>query len=456
MVKLTLNSNIALAKVPEILLEQIVSDNTFVNPIYASNKINGRSNSGVDATIEAWGIEGDSLVLPRGYMGALLALFRKNDVTHEMIDERVSYPCVYPEALRGVNLRPYQQRAIDLALRKDQGVICSPTGSGKSIIGLEIIRLRGQKALVLVHRKEIALHWINLARELLGIEPGFIGDGEWRVGAEVTVAMVQTLSTHEKDTRNISGSFGTLILDEVHHAPAQSFFRVTGLLSGKFRYGLSATLTRADGLEELIYRAVGSSVCIISRAEVEELGATVPATVVMVETGVKPDCDSWHSFLSCIISHTERNELITNLAASSAEPVLVLTDRVGHAEKLSSMLNQAGVEHVLAHGKLDSEKRTTAMAQIKTASITIGTTSLLGEGIDVSGWSVLILASPISSEVKLLQAIGRIVRPSPGKTKAIVYDLRDDCGFAGASFNKRFTIYRKNKIWVDFKNKKAA
>ena len=90
------------------------------------------------------------------------------------------------------------------------------------------------------------------------------------------------------------------------------------------------------------------------------------------------------------------------------------------------------------------------MQELKTAHITLGTTGLLGEGLDVSSWSVLIMASPISSEIKLLQNIGSIVRPASGKEKAIVYDLRDDCGFSGSSFNKRKAIYEKHKIRIEF------
>ena len=96
------------------------------------------------------------------------------------------------------------------------------------------------------------------------------------------------------------------------------------------------------------------------------------------------------------------------------------------------------------------------MEKIKKAQITIATASLIGEGIDIDSWSILIMASPISSEIKLLQCIGRIVRPKDGKEVAVVFDLKDNCGFSGASFKKRFEIYKKHKIWVEFSNKKVA
>ena len=71
------------------------------------------------------------------------------------------------------------------------------------------------------------------------------------------------------------------------------------------------------------------------------------------------------------------------------------------------MLSARNVPHILAHGQLGKKARAEAMEALKTAQITIGTTSLLGEGLDVASWSVLVLAAPISSEVKLMQAVGR-------------------------------------------------
>ena len=106
----------------------------------------------------------------------------------------------------------------------------------------------------------------------------------------------------------------------------------------------------------------------------------------------------------------------------------------------------------LAHGSISREERTTLMGRVRSARITVATTSLIGEGIDVSHWENLIIASPISSEVKLLQAIGRVLRPNEGKELGSVLDLIDNCGFSGASLKNRLTIYRKHNIKFSFNN----
>lgn len=349
-------------------------------------------------------------------------------------------------------MRSYQERAVSAALKAPQGVISSPTGSGKSLLGLEIIRRRQQKTLILLHRGDLAKQWIEVIKERLGLTAGFIGDGSWEIGQEITIAMVQTLATREKETKSLAETFGLILTDECHHTPCDTFSEVIGWFSSKYRYGLSATLERRDGLMPMIFLAIGPVIATIEKEEVEGLGAIVKAKIRPVDTAFKPGLiSSWAEFLDSLCTSAERNQLIIDLATRSPEPVLILCDRIAHACDLAGMLSRRNIDHVLAHGKLNKDERKAAMEKIKTAQITVGTSGLCGEGIDVSAWTVLVMASPISSEIKLMQAIGRVVRSCQGKKSALVYDLKDDCGFSGASFNKRILIYRKHGIFIDFK-----
>ena len=449
--KIRIRESIFLSNLSEDLLCQVKADNVFSNPSYISNEEQGRSNWKTEPTITTYSYENGFLVLPRGYMSQLLTLCKKHGIDPEIIDERSVVECAFPEELAGIKLRPHQQKAVCASLKYSQGCVVSPTGSGKSLIGLEIIRQKQQRSLILVHRSDLATQWQEVIKERLGIEAGMIGAGEWTIGEEITVALVQSLQSREKDTKALVETFGLILCDEMHHIPAKNIFELLAWFPAKYRYGLSATPRRRDGLEKMIYLGVGPIFIEIDKKEVEELGAIVPASVNVLETHFKPEyCNSWHEYSSQLSVCGKRNELIIDLSKNQTEQVLVLVDRVSHAEQLSEMFSGRGVEHVLVHGQLAKSERTNAMQAMKTAAITVGTTSLLGEGLDVSAWSILILASPISSEIKLRQAIGRVVRSAPGKKKALVYDLKDDCGFAGSSFNKRFEIYKQQNIWVNF------
>ena len=133
---------------------------------------------------------------------------------------------------------------------------------------------------------------------------------------------------------------------------------------------------------------------------------------------------------------------------------MILVDRIVHANNLAKILTENNIGFELAHGKARDKK--TMLKRIRNAKITIGTTSLIGEGIDVSSWGSIVMGSPISSEIKLMQAIGRVSRPSKGKDSGIVFDLKDDCGFAGGSFKKRMSMYDKADIKVNFIRKDQA
>ena len=252
MTQIKLNSNIILECNVDEIVRQSISDNTFENPIFRSNQQNNRSNWDTERYIKTYHFEGENIVLPRGYMRDLLSVFRKQNIAPKIVDERASSYCIYPEKLNGIELRPYQQRAVDEAMHFDQGVIVSPTGSGKTILGLEILRQRQQKTLVLVHRSDLAKQWIDVIQERMGITAGLIGDGEWELGGQITIAMIQTLSAQEERTKTLSNTFGLILVDECHHIPAMSFFDVIGLMNAKFRYSLSATLERRDGLEPIM------------------------------------------------------------------------------------------------------------------------------------------------------------------------------------------------------------
>jgi len=452
---INLDSNISLRCDDDAAVTEALNHNVFKNPQFLSNQLAGRSNWNVPETIETFRYERDCAILPRGFMRDLVAILKSHKVEFEIQDNRILKPCEYPDSLNGITLRPYQKEAIEKVLQSTQGILCSPTGSGKSLMALEIIRRQGQKALILVHRQELGRQWQEVIKENLGLEAGFIGDGEWSVGDEITIALIQTLSSRENDCKTIVDQFGLICVDECHHIPAMTFYEIINLFPGKFRLGLSATLDRRDGLMEIIFRAIGPVLATVSKAEVESIGSTVPVEVLCIETAYEPsNLSSWNDYITALSADSSRNELIIQTAKSQTKPTLILCDRIAHCEQLSAMMERRGVDHVIAHGQV--KNRDEAMEAMKEAQITLGTTSLLGEGLDVSVWGVLILASPISSEIKLMQAVGRCVRPAPGKEKAVIYDLKDSCGFSGASFKKRFEIYKKHRIWVNFDQNKRV
>ena len=125
-----------------------------------------------------------------------------------------------------IKLLKHQYRPIEITSKRDFGIIVAPPGSGKTIIGLKIIEQKKQPALIITHRKQIAEQWINRIETFFGIpkrEIGKIGQGKMKIGKQVTVALIQSLSKKlANPDEKLTSAFGTIIIDECHHIPAKS------------------------------------------------------------------------------------------------------------------------------------------------------------------------------------------------------------------------------------------
>ncbi|MBT3204163.1 MAG: DEAD/DEAH box helicase [Gammaproteobacteria bacterium] len=427
------------------VINSIISDNTYKNPAHAEAIKYNRSTRYISPQLTSYANINGCLIVPRGYLDSLPY------VLTDFIDDRTLSPVNIPP-LHNIQSRPYQQQAINQAIEKEQGLIIAPTGSGKTILGLSVIHKRQQRALILVHSKELAKQWQSEILKLMGIEAGLIGGGQWKEGEQITIAMLQTLGRNELKTSQIAEKYGLVLVDECHHIPANTFMKVIDLLPCKYRYGLTATPYRRDGLSILINRAIGNNLAQIKAEDVEQAGGITGAEILAIHTGCEyPELESWNDYLKEISNDQDRNNTISTAARILAgdAPTLILTDRIEHAENIYQACDE---QALLIHGQLNKEQRTQAMQATRSAGLTIGTIGLLGEGLDVSCWTNLVLASPISSRARLLQAIGRVIRPHDGKEKGLIIDIVDDCAFSYSSHNKRLKIYTERQYPVSVKS----
>lgn len=435
----TIDSELTLHGAPT-LLQQAIHAHTFDNPRYLQALKHGRATNRIPEQMEVFRQSDDALIVPRGYLEEI-----RDQV--QVMDWRTEALRPLPP-LRSVTLRDYQSIAATAAAAREQGLVVAPTGSGKTFIGLELIRQRGQRALILVHTSALADQWRKVIKEVMGIEAGTVGGGKWNEGEEITVAMLQTLYKQPEKAADCAKGYGLVLVDECHHVPANSFTQVMAAMHPRYRYGLTATPEREDGLEELLYRVVGPVLATVEHREIEQTGGTVPAVVKVIQTGFDPGpLSEWREYLQALVDDPERNRLIAATAdkAAATVPVLVLTERIEHAERLHQLIEG---ESVLIHGKLPTKDKRAALEQAGQAQCTVGTFSMLGEGLDYARWGALILATPVSGRTRLLQAVGRVLRPHPHKRKAYIADLIDHCAFSYSSHQKRLEIYQERGVSV--------
>lgn len=419
---------------------------TFANPEYV-NRV--RFDRWVGATPEEISLlerdETGALTLPRGAVGILRQALSAAGVPAVFRDHRVA---VLPQHRTMLfSLRDYQEQAVDTMLRRLQGCAVLPCGAGKTVIGAGLIARTGQPTIVLVHTHDLLNQWIETIRNALDLEAGVIAEGKIALN-DITVATVQTLSAMApKDLSYLGRRFGTVMLDEAHHAPAVVFRSVLSAFAGKYRFGLTATPDRADGLGPLLPLCIGPVVYEVRHEQLVRDGHLILPRIVPVETGIACDSESYTKLVSALIRNPTRNRLIVALVAGEARvgrTVLVLSARVEHCRLLARWLNEAGVSAESLTGTVGKAKRVEILSRFRDGTLSVlCATSLADEGLDVSRLERLVLATPARAEGRTIQRLGRLMRPHPGKSAPILYDLVDHALMARRQLTARKRAYTK-------------
>jgi superfamily II DNA or RNA helicase len=249
--KIQVSNKIFLEDVPADLAGELKTRLTLKNPGWLEAKKMGRWTGNIPEYLYCYEMSKNGLILPRGFCRELIILCQEKGIPYQLMDNRRVLPDV--DFTFTGKLKDFQQTAVDAVLRRDFGVLSSPTGSGKTCMGLAMIAERKQRALIVVHTRELLNQWIEHVKAFLGIpasEVGIIGGGKTRIGDKVTVALVQSLY---KCASDIAPYIGHLIIDECHRTPSRTFTEAVSAVDSKYMLGLSATPYRRDGLSRLIY-----------------------------------------------------------------------------------------------------------------------------------------------------------------------------------------------------------
>src|SRR5699024_9134807 len=163
-----------------------------------SSDLLGRSTWQTQKYFKLIGEQQNHIIIPRGFLPDLIAYCKEQAVPYSIDDQRQKKsPVTYQSSIK---LYPHQKKALEPTSKKEFGVIVAPPGSGKTIMGLELIARKQQPALIVVHRKQLFDQWIDRIESFLRIPAKDIGkfSGSHKKTAEhITVGMIQTLKKNE-------------------------------------------------------------------------------------------------------------------------------------------------------------------------------------------------------------------------------------------------------------------
>jgi superfamily II DNA or RNA helicase len=435
-------------QIPDILVKQIKEHLTFINPAWIEHKKLGLSNWKTRRTLSFLRQYKDKLIMPRGFLPHLVGILRRAAVDYELDDQRRFLPEVNFQFMG--NLKDFQEEAVGAMSAWDFGTLAAPAGSGKTVMALALLAHRKQPTLIIVHTRELMDQWVERIATFLAVpvkEIGRIGAGKHNLGDRVTVGMVQTLC---KCAAKVAPHIGHLVVDECHRVPSRTFTKVVTAFDTKYMLGLSATPWRRDGMSRLIFWHLGDKVHEVEEANLVEAGEILSADVFIRKTQFSPTCDpskEYSRMLSELTKDPGRNALIVQDVAGEVANgngiCLILTDRKAHCEALVALLAERGVEATLLTGDLANGERQRVVEALSfgKVKVLVATGQLIGEGFDCRKLSTLFLATPIKFNGRLLQYLGRVLRPATGKGKARVYDYLDPVGVLQAAARARARVY---------------
>ena len=420
--------------VPPALVAALKHLASLHNPEYYEKERLRFSTWNTPRFLRCYGETIDQLLLPRGV--ADLAARMVGDAGSNLeVTDACSSPTSVDISLRA-SLTDRQQSALDALVPHHLGVLVAPPGSGKTVIACGVIAHRRLPTLIVVDRQPLVEQWRERLGEHLGMttkEIGQLGGGRNKAKGAIDIAMAQSLARRD-DLGEIAKVYGLVVVDECHHVPAVTFERVVREMPVRYWLGLTATPYRRDHLEKLITMYCGAERYRMTPDHDEHL--RVERVLVTHTTGHEQSGDEElgiQGVFRALVEDEERSRQICGDIAAAIEVgrnCLVLTQWTEHLEALTAELQGLGIEAIVMRGGMGKKARASASAEMEAQASAGGlallaTGSFLGEGFDLPQLDTLFLAFPLAFKGRIVQYVGRVLRPTPGKSRVEVHDYVD-------------------------------
>lgn len=339
-----------------------------------------------------------------------------------------------------ITLRDYQQKGID-DLRAafasgHRGIVyVLPTGGGKTVVFCAISELaaaKGKRVAILVHRQELVDQTCKSLSEI-GVPHGKIVAGAGRktktldLSEPLQVCSVQTLVRRlewiEPD------HFDLLVVDEAHHAVAGSWAKVIEYFYEAKVLGVTATPERLDGkgLRDFFsYMVLGPDcrtltdlghLCraraFVPAEELDTKALRVRAGDYRIEEAEEAMSD--RVLVGDAVAHYGKH-----LFPGTA---IAFCCTIRHAEIVRDAFLEAGYIAEVLDGKTDKDKRRGMIEALGRGEIhVLCSCMVVSEGTDIPSVGGCLLMRPTKSLSLYLQQVGRCLRPTPGKDRAVILD----------------------------------
>ncbi|MBD7908515.1 DEAD/DEAH box helicase family protein [Sporosarcina sp. Sa3CUA8] len=348
--------------------------------------------------------------------------------------------------------RPAQKlalRSLDNTLleERDKALVVLATGLGKTYLAAFFAQ-KFQRILFIAHREELLTQAMTSFRQVnpqrsCGLFNGFSKD----IISDVVFASIQTLSMQRHLNTFERHDFDLIIVDECHHAMANSYERVLAHFSPKFLLGLTATPERLDNKD--VYSLCDGNIA-ISVNFFEAIRNNWLSPFVYYGVFDKTDYSELkfrnnrydEEGLLQLQIRTEYAEAVYDAWVERKQTRTIgFCSSVRQAQFLSKYFSQQGARSIALHGGSDRTIRMNARQQLQDGSLDIlFTVDLFNEGVDIPAVDTLLFVRPTESPTVFTQQIGRGLRLANGKSHCVIIDLIGNYQTA----RRKFSVFIEN------------
>lgn len=379
------------------------------------------------------------------------------EISREGINDYMSAICKHSP-------RSYQIEGVYDCLRYNRRLLISPTASGKSLMIYALVRYyvdKGQKILLVVPTT-------SLVEQMVGdfCDYGWDADSYCHKiysGREKTNEHPVTVTTWQsiyKLDKKFFEKYEVVIGDEAHLFKSKSLITIMSHLHhAKYRFGFTGTLDGTQTHKWVLEGLFGPSYKVTRTAELMEQGHVSKLDIKCIVLKHPPQkFQVFEDEVQFIIQHEKRNNFIKNLVLDLKGNTLVLFSRIeAHGEPLFNLINtnkDTERKVFFVHGGVDTEERERVreITERENNAIIVASYGVFSTGINIKNLHNVVFASPSKSRIRNLQSIGRVLRKSQNKTKAVLYDIADDCTYNSRKnytlnhFIERIKIYNEEQF----------
>jgi superfamily II DNA or RNA helicase len=367
------------------------------------------------------------------------------------INELISLEGVkdYMKSICSHSPRDYQIDGVYEGLRYNRKLLISPTASGKSLMIYSLVRYYVEKGLKIL----LIVPTTSLVEQMYKDFEDYGWEAEKHChkiysGKEKTNKNEVTITTWQsiyKLDRSFFEDYNVVIGDEAHLFKSKSLISIMSKLHhAKYRFGFTGTLDGTQTHKWVLEGLFGPSYKITRTSELIEQGHLSKLDICCLLLKHSPQkFQTYEDEIQYLIQHDQRNKFISNLTLDLKGNTLILYSRVStHGEPLYKLINSNKKNDrkvFFIHGGVDAEERELVreITERENDAIIVASYGTFSTGINIKNLHNIIFASPSKSRIRNLQSIGRVLRKSKDKVKAVLYDISDDCTY---NSKKNYTL----------------